>query len=147
VLTVAAYDDRTSDLADFSSRGPLRDYTRPVLGPLVSKPDIAGPGVKINAALGQDSDDGVARIATPGSLAGNRFIEFEGTSMAAPMVAGIVALMLQKNAHLTVDQVRAALVASATGRDGANPGPPDPGYADAFGAGRPAALESHTNTP
>jgi subtilisin family serine protease len=147
VLTVAAYDDLTTKLADFSSRGPLRDYTRPVLGPLVPKPDIAAPGVKINAALGQESDEGILRIATPGSLAGNRFIEHDGTSMAAPIVAGIVALMLEKNGGLTVDEVRTALVASATGRDGANPGPADPGYAEAFGAGRPAALESHTNTP
>ncbi len=147
VLTVAAYDNLTSDLADFSSRGPLRDYTRPALGPLAPKPDIAGPGVEINAALSQDSDDGVARLLTPGSVAGNRFIEFQGTSMAAPMVAGIVALMLEKDPNLTIDQVRAALVASAAGRDGANPGPADAGYADAFGAGRPAALESHTNTP
>jgi len=80
-------------------------------------------------------------------VAGNRFVEYGGTSMAAPMVAGIVALMLEKNPNLTIDQVRAALLASAAGRDGANPGPLDPGYADAFGAGRPAALESHTGTP
>jgi len=144
---VAAYDDRTSNLADFSSRGPLRDYSNPPLGPLAAKPDIAAPGVKINAALSQDSDEGFARILTPGSIEGNRFIELDGTSMAAPMVTGIMALMLQKNNTLTVDQARAALLASATGRDGANPGPTDPGYADAFGAGRPAALESHTNTP
>jgi len=147
VITVAAYDDRTSNLADFSSRGPLRDYSNPPLGPLAAKPDIAAPGVKINAALSQDSDEGFARILTPGSIEGNRFIELDGTSMAAPMVTGIMALMLQKNNTLTVDQARAALLASATGRDGANPGPTDPGYADAFGAGRPAALESHTNTP
>jgi subtilisin family serine protease len=146
VITVAAYNDLTGDLADFSSRGPLRDYSNPPLGPLAAKPEIAAPGVKINAALSQDSDDGVARLLTPGSVAGNRFIEFQGTSMAAPTVAGIVALMLEKNAALNVNQVRTALTASAAGRDGANPGPGDPGYADAFGAGRPAALESHTNT-
>ncbi|GAA5196446.1 hypothetical protein GCM10023322_65390 [Rugosimonospora acidiphila] len=145
VLTIAAYDDLTTDLAVFSSRGPLRDYTSPPLGPLAAKPDIGGPGVKIMAALSQDSDDGIVRIATPGSLAGNRFIEFDGTSMSAPMVSGIVAMMLEKDPHLNTDQVRAALLASAAGRDGANPGPADPGYADAFGAGRPAALESHTN--
>jgi subtilisin family serine protease len=146
VITVGAYDDRTSNLADFSSRGPLRDYSKPSLGPLAAKPEIAAPGVKINAALGQDSDDGVARLLTPGSVAGNRFTELQGTSMAAPMVAGIIALMLEKKADLNVDQARTALIASVAGRDGANPGPGDPGYSDAFGAGRPAALESHTNT-
>lgn len=147
VITVAAYDDLDRNLASFSSRGPLRDYSNPALGPLAPKPDLAAPGVKINAALSQDSDEGVAHLLTPGSVAGNRFIELQGTSMAAPAVAGVVALMLEKNAALNVDQARAALLASAAGRDGANPGPGDPGYADAFGAGRPAALESHTNTP
>jgi len=51
-----------------------------------------------------------------------------GTSFAAAHVAGIVALMLAKNPHLTPDQVRAALIATAhdlgpKGRD------------DMFGAG------------
>lgn len=147
VITVAAYNDFTSDLAPFSSRGPLRDYSNPALGPLEPKPDLAAPGVKINAALSQDSDEGVAHLLTPGSVAGNRFIEFQGTSMAAPMVTGIVALMLEKNAALDVDKARAALTASTAGRDGDNPAPGDPGYADAFGAGRAAALEAHTNTP
>jgi subtilisin family serine protease len=147
VITVAAYDDLTSNLADFSSRGPLRDYSNPPRGPLAKKPDLAAPGVKINAALSLDSDEGFARLLTPGSVEGNRFIEFQGTSMAAPVVSGIVALMLEKNPALNVNQVRAALTASAAGRDGANPGPGDPDYADAFGVGRPAALEGHTNTP
>jgi subtilisin family serine protease len=147
VITVAAYNDLTRHLVHYSSRGPLRDFSNPPLGPLAAKPDIAAPGLDIKAALAQDSDNSVVRLLTPGSVAGNRFIEFEGTSMAAPMVAGIIALMLEKKADLNVDQVATALTASAAGRDGANPGPGDPGYAEAFGAGRPAALESHTNTP
>ncbi len=51
-----------------------------------------------------------------------------GTSFAAAHVAGIVALMLAKNPHLTPDQVRAALIATA--RD---LGPK--GRDDMFGAG------------
>ena len=100
-ISVGAYDDLTSDLWSSSSRGPLRDYSNPSLGPLAAKPEIAAPGLDINAALSQDSDDGVLRLLTPGSVAGNRFIEHQGTSMAAPMVAGIIALMLEKNAALT----------------------------------------------
>ncbi len=147
VITVAAYDDITGQLADFSSRGPLRDYSDPPLGPLTAKPDISGAGVKINASLGQDSEDGIARLLTRGSVEGNRFTEKSGTSMSTPIVAGIVALMLQKNPGLNVSDVRAALAASTAGRPGSNPAPADPGYAEAFGPGRAAALESHTNTP
>ncbi len=147
VITVAAYDDITGRLADFSSRGPLRDYSDPPLGPLAAKPDISGPGVKINASLGQDSEDGIARLLTRGSVEGNRFTEKSGTSMSTPIVAGIVALMLEKNPGLNVNDVRAALAASTAGRPGSNPAPTDPGYAEAFGPGRAAALESHANTP
>ncbi|WP_127507591.1 S8 family serine peptidase [Actinoplanes solisilvae] len=147
VISVAAYDDLDAKLAAFSSRGPLRDFSDPPLGPVAPKPDLGGPGVKINAALAQDSDKGIAAILSAGSVAGNRFTELRGTSMAAPMIAGTVALMLEKNPALTVDQVRAALSTAAAARAGADPVPADPGYADAYGAGRVAALESHTNTP
>ncbi|MET0832091.1 MAG: hypothetical protein ABWY62_06880, partial [Acidimicrobiia bacterium] len=64
-----------------------------------------------------------------------------------PIVAGIVALMLEKNPGLNVNDVRAALAASTAGRPGSSPAPADPGYAEAFGPGRAAALESHANTP
>jgi subtilisin family serine protease len=147
VISVAAYDNGTGQLAEFSSRGPLRDYSDPPLGPLAAKPDISGPGVKINASLGQDSEDGIAQLLTRGSVEGNRFTEKSGTSMSTPIISGVVALMLQKNPGLDVNDVRAALAASTAGRPGSRPAPGDPGYAEAFGPGRAAALESHTNTP
>jgi subtilisin family serine protease len=147
VITVGAYDDQSGEIAAFSSRGPLRDYADPPLGPVADKPDVAAPGVGITAALSQDRKDGVGRRLTRRSLEGNRFTEMRGTSMAAPMVAGTVALMLQKNPNLTVDQARAALTAGATPRAGTEPAPDDPGYTDAFGSGRVGALGSHDSTP
>ena len=147
VIGVAAYDDTTGDLAEFSSRGPLRDFSNPALGPFAAKPDIAGAGVKIKASLSQETSEGFGLILTKGATEGNRFTEKSGTSMAAPMIAGVVALMLEKNDDLTVTQVRTALAASAAARPGTNPSPADPGYAAAFGPGRAAALESHTNAP
>ncbi len=46
---------------------------------------------------------------------------FFGTSSAAPNVAGVAALMIQKNPKLTPAQVRAGLIASAQPLDGAAP--------------------------
>jgi subtilisin family serine protease len=145
-ITVAAHHDITGELAPFSSRGPLRDFTDPPLGALASKPDVSAPGVDIAAAQSFDAGGFLAMLSNR-FREGDRETEMDGTSMSAPMVAGIVALMLQGNPNLNVDQARAALTASTVGRPGANPAPADPGYPEAFGAGRAAALESHANTP
>jgi hypothetical protein len=79
-------------------------------------------------------------VAAPGvdvllPAPGGRYQIATGTSFAAAHVAGIVALMLAKNPHLTPDQVRAALIATAhdlgpKGRD------------DMFGAGLADAFKA-----
>ena len=86
----------------FSSRGPTRD------GRL--KPDVSAPGQYLTAALAAGSE-----LAGFGERvrAADRLLTIEGTSMAAPVVAGVVALMLQKKRSLTPDKVRAALADSA----------------------------------
>jgi len=45
---------------------------------------------------------------------GNRYASYNGTSMAAPHVAGVVALMLGANPNLTHAQVRSILTSSAS---------------------------------
>ena len=47
------------------------------------------------------------------TLPGNRYASYSGTSMAAPHVAGVVALMLGANPNLTHAQVRSILTSSA----------------------------------
>jgi subtilisin family serine protease len=53
-----------------------------------------------------------------------------GTSMAAPHVAGAIALVLQRHPSLTAERIRAALIASAVREPGIND------FTNDFGFGR-----------
>ena len=75
-------------LADFSSRGP-------VTGTWEIKPDIVAPGVAINSTI-------------PGG-----YLSLQGTSMAAPHVAGACALIKQAHPEWTPAQIKAALMNTA----------------------------------
>lgn len=61
-----------------------------------------------------------------------------GTSMAAPHVSGVVALMLEANPALTPDQMRGILNATATPISGCPVGTCGSGYVNALGAVRAA---------
>jgi subtilisin family serine protease len=86
----------------FSSMGPTRDGRQ--------KPDVSAPGQYITAALarGSESADDEERADVR-----RRLLSIEGTSMAAPLVTGVIALLLQKNPRLTVRQARDILRRSA----------------------------------
>jgi subtilisin family serine protease len=100
----AERDERlvVSRASPFSSRGPTRD-NRP-------KPDIAAPGQYVTAALAAGSElAGWSERA----LGAGRLLTIEGTSMAAPVVTGVIALMLQRNGRLDVAAARAVLQRTA----------------------------------
>lgn len=143
-ITVAAYDEGNANhIASFSSRGPLRDFSDPATPlPVIPKPDIAGPGVRINSAEGVDTEALLPR--TPNFAAGIRFHELSGTSMAAPVVAGVIALMLDKKADLHTAETRSILAAAV--RAAVVPAMP-PASTNAYGSGMVDALPSHTATP
>jgi minor extracellular serine protease Vpr len=87
-------------LGDFSSRGPT---------PLeVLKPDIAAPGVSIYSAAAKTGNPDVGVVDPSG------FLAISGTSQATPHVAGAAALVKQLNPSFTPDQIKSALVNSAT---------------------------------
>lgn len=86
----------------FSSLGPTRDGR--------TKPDFSAPGQYLTAALAKGSESASEDLRAH-TL--NRLLTIEGTSMATPVVTGIVALLLQKKPNLTLAQIREVLTASA----------------------------------
>jgi subtilisin family serine protease len=154
VITVAAYDDQNGGgsiatrgrIASFSSRGPLRDFSdpaspRPVIA---AKPDIAAPGVDIMSADGIDTEPPPPpAVRLPTFWQGIRFTSKQGTSMATPMVAGVIALMLDKKGDLNITEARTTLHAAP--RPVIDPSTA-PNSTNAYGRGRVDALTSHSNT-
>ncbi|WP_394238442.1 S8 family peptidase [Niallia oryzisoli] len=126
VITVGALDDNESvdknddDVASFSSRGPTR-YG-------LNKPDVLAPGVNIVSLRAPNSYlDKLQKNAR----VDNDYFMLSGTSMATPICAGIVALMLERNPSLTPDLVKSALMKNADMWKGKDPNIYGAGYINA----------------
>jgi serine protease AprX len=110
VISVGGVDDlgtkNTIDdtLADWSSRGTTQDG--------FAKPEVLAPGAHIVSNLAPNS---AFTAMCPSCIVDGQYIRAGGTSMAAPMVAGAIADMLQARPGLTPDQVKATVL--ATGRN------------------------------
>lgn len=130
-ITVAAYNAEDSELplSDFSSRGPLANYGG--TPPQPAKPDVAAPGEHIDAAK---SDDAKPKTKKPQTVAK------DGTSMAAPHVTGVVALMLEKDPNLTVATIASTISNFARPRGFLE-------QPEEFGSGRLDAKSAFDNTP
>jgi serine protease AprX len=119
VLTVGATNhQRTAARADdtlaaFSSRGPT-NIDRAM------KPDVVAPGVGIESLAAGGSTiynlNAAARLAGTIDTATMPYLSMTGTSMAAPVVAGTVALMVEANPDLTPNLVKAILQFTAERR-------------------------------
>ncbi len=99
-----AASDRRDQLANFSNYG-------------ASSVDLAAPGVSI--------------VST---VPGGDWSYMDGTSMASPMVAGVVALMVSADPNASLSDIRDALLSSTEPLAGGSDGVTTGGRVDAFGA-------------
>ena len=139
VLTVGASssmgtpqrDDDT--MAGYSSRGPSAvDFG--------AKPDITAPGTGIVSLADPASQFYTTKAAflVPGQVSTSYvpYLSLSGTSMASPVVAGTVALMLQANPSLTPNMVKAILQYTSQAYDGYDVLTQGAGFLNAMGAVR-----------
>ena len=136
VLTVGAADDRgTPTLADdtvaiWSSRGPTAFDG-------IAKPDLIAPGRKMIGlrAAGStiDSTYPDRRVTAPGA-SDARYFTMSGTSMAAPVVAGVAALYFELNPGATPLAVKQQLTGTAHPLPGVSAADQGAGVVDALAA-------------
>ncbi|MFP4038826.1 MAG: PKD domain-containing protein, partial [Candidatus Nanohaloarchaea archaeon] len=134
--------DYSGNLAYFSSKGP-----EPVNK--IVKPEVTAPGAVINSTSHQ--------------YPSTNYTGSSGTSMATPVVSGVVALAREKNPDWSVEQVENAVIASGSGNkvgDGKNVFERGTGLINAskivdpelmlsetrFNYGNISALKQHTET-
>ncbi len=102
--TVSRADDT---VANFSSRGPTKFDG-------LTKPDILSPGVNITAA----NAPGSALDRAPVPHVGTQYITISGTSMATPVMAGVVAALLSANPNVTPAQLKSIFMDTADKLEG-----------------------------
>jgi len=110
VITVGASDDENptnvmgDTLENFSGRGPTSEC--------IFKPDVIAPGSGITSVRSLMLSDNEAESRGLHKV-GDYYIKMSGTSMAAPIVSGAVALLLQNHPELKPNDVKQRLKQSA----------------------------------
>lgn len=136
LITVAAYNAEYQagngtwiggNIAGFSSWGPTMDER--------IKPDITAPGVSVASSISSFTDNSYSSILNvPFEGRTYPFARFSGTSMSAPAVTGIVALLLEADPTLTPAELKEVL--KLTARTDANTGAIPPGGSTRWGMGK-----------
>lgn len=142
LITVGAVDDKrtpeTSDdtMAPFSSRGPTSIDAVP-------KPDIVAPGVGVYSTLSPNATLDVPELPH----VGKNYIAISGTSMATPLVAGLVACLIQANPKLTHDDIKKILTSTAVPYAGFDASSQGSGLVNAKEALKVALADTTGGTP
>lgn len=121
VITVGSYNVTNDNLgvppgtvgglSYFSSKGPRADSN------LTIKPDVTAPGNRIVSSLSSFDTNYQSNSSDVTNTFGTHFYgKMQGTSMAAPVVTGIVALWLQAYPQLTTNGVK-ILIANTSNPD------------------------------
>ncbi len=109
VITVGTANDNNfvnisgTNVINFSGRGPTREC--------VIKPDILAPGTDIISCMTptpyENEKEKIQEVD-------KNYMKLSGTSMSTPMIAGAIALLLEKYPKMTPDDVKYALKCCAT---------------------------------
>lgn len=117
-------------LTHYTGRGPTVDGR--------IKPDITAPGSNVAGAMPRFFTDVSNCVYWPDSPAvSGRYMVNGGTSVSAPIVSGVVALMLQADSSLTVEQARTIIQETAITDTATGTIPP---YNNWWGAGKVNAM-------
>ena len=119
-------------LAASSGRGPTLN------NPPRTKPEIAAPGVDITSCGIPKDREGDTCANCCCECCQDHYVGKGGTSMAAPHIAGLIALILHKNPGLTHTQIKALLTANFNAR----PGDAPPADVVGWGAGKASAQKA-----
>jgi serine protease AprX len=144
VVTVGA-GDKQGRLASFSSRGENGRGGQVVIDgetyTWVDRPTVTGPGVGIYSARATTADPTYhARIPAESEEIGENnalsYTKLSGTSMSAPHLSGVVALMLEANPSMSWREVKKILQDTATNIPARAPWEAGAGYVNTLAAVR-----------
>lgn len=141
VVTVAA-GDKTGALASFSSRGTKGNGGQVVVDGTayqwVDEPTITAPGVDVVSVRASLSSLSALSLTGDSEVIAPQHLPYytlsSGTSMSAPHVSGVVALMLEANPNLNWQDVKRILRDTATNMSGRESWEVGAGYVNAHAA-------------
>jgi subtilisin family serine protease len=107
-ITVGS-SDKYDDLSVYSSRGPVEFLNSVGEQEILIKPDVLAPGEDICSA----KSSYLGELSESYKCLNNNYLKISGTSMAAPHVSGLVALILEENPGLSPAQVKENIMNNA----------------------------------